>query len=368
MRAALLLARAGDGVCAPNPAVGCVIVKDDVLLGRGRTGAGGRPHAEIEAINSIKPKANIKGSTAYVTLEPCAHHGETPPCCDALIASGVVRVVVGMPDPDPKVNGKGIAQLKKAGIAVTTHVLGDAIRQQLIGYITHRTQTRPFCAAKVAVSLDGRIALANGKSQWLTGKRARHYVHDLRSRYDGVLTSSRTLIADNPRLTTRLPGMSSSHQPRRIVLGTHAPLTAKHALAQTATRHAPVMLITSSKSPTNALPKNKNITMHAIKSDRAGRPHIAHALTTLHQAGIMSVLVEAGGILLASLLQHDLLDRLYWLVAPKVIGGEGKPAIDALGESAPTDLGAMTGTSGWRCIETRRLGYDQLQVLDRVRG
>ena len=364
MRAALMLARAGDGVCAPNPAVGCVIVKDDVLLGRGRTGAGGRPHAETEALASIESKAKIKGSTAYVTLEPCVHHGKTPPCCDALIASGVKQVVIGMTDPDPKVNGKGVAYLKKAGIAVATDVLAEAIGQQLAGYITHRSHKRPFCAVKMAVSLDGRIALANGVSQWLTGSRARHYVHDLRSRYDGVLTSSHTVAADNPRLTTRLSGISASHQPLRAVLATHPCLTAKHALAETASKHAPVAIITSTKPPRDALAKNKNITVHVIKPDEAGRPHVKHALTTLYQIGVMSVLVEAGGIMLASLLKHDLIDRLYWLVAPKVIGGDGKPVIDVLGESAPT---ALAGTK-WHCVETRRLGDDQLQVLNRVRN
>ena len=197
MHAALALAERGLGRVAPNPAVGCVLVRDGAILARGWTQAGGRPHAEAEALACAGDAA--RGATAYVSLEPCAHHGVTPPCADALIGAGVARVVIAAGDPDPRTNGAGLARLRQAGIAVTTTVLARQAQALNAGFILKVRQNRPLVSAKLAVSLDGRVATPTGESQWVTGEAARRHGHLERARHDAIMIGAGTLRADNPK-------------------------------------------------------------------------------------------------------------------------------------------------------------------------
>ncbi len=357
MRGALLLARRGDGLTAPNPAVGCVLVKDGRLIGRGTTAQGGRPHAETQAIASaaIASAGNgAKGSTAYITLEPCAHHGKTPPCAEALVKAGIARAVIGLTDPDERVAGQGIKILERAGIETTQGVLADAIARQLAGYLMTRSESRPYVSAKIATSLDGRIALNDGHSQWITGAMARCYTHDLRSRHDAILTGMGTVRTDDPLLTCRLAGVA--HQPLRVIMASEPRLDSKSKIASSAQQH-PVSVFHGSKKSTNSTPTA--ITHRLIKTDNTGRPCPHEALSILAKQGITNILLEAGGTLLASFLQAELIDRLIWLRAGLIIGGDGRDAVSTLGL---TDLEAGRG---WRLYERRMLGQDTLEIWER---
>src|SRR3954470_16007193 len=204
MQAALALGRRGLGTTWPNPSVGCVIVREGCVVGRATTASGGRPHAEPTALAMAGEQA--RGSTVYVTLEPCNHWGRSPPCTDALIQSGVVRVVIGATDPDPRVDGTGIARLRAAGIEVITGVLGNEALDTLAGFVTRITQGRPMVTLKLATTLDGKIATATGESQWITKAPARKATHALRGRHDAVMVGVGTVLADTPDLTCRIPG------------------------------------------------------------------------------------------------------------------------------------------------------------------
>jgi diaminohydroxyphosphoribosylaminopyrimidine deaminase/5-amino-6-(5-phosphoribosylamino)uracil reductase len=238
MRLALALGRRGRGTVWPNPAVGCVVVKDGRVLGRGWTAPGGRPHAEPQAIAQAGEGA--RGATAYVSLEPCAHHGRTPPCAEALVAAGVVRVVTALDDPDPRVAGRGHAILRQAGLEVTTGICADEARADHAGFLLRVTAGRPMVTLKLATSFDGRIATASGESRWITGAAARRRVHALRLCHDAVLVGGGTARADDPDLTVR--GLGAHHQPVRIVVSRQANLPGDGRLAATA-RDVPVWLL-----------------------------------------------------------------------------------------------------------------------------
>ena len=239
MRLALALARRGLGNVAPNPAVGCVLVRDGTVVGRGWTQPGGRPHAETEAL--ARAGTDAKDATAYLSLEPCSHHGRTPPCSEALIAAGVNRVVVACEDPDTRVSGAGIAALEKAGIDVTPKVLGDEATQLNAGFMRVKGGGRPFVTLKLATTLDGQIATATGESRWITGPVARRQVHRLRAAHDAVLTGMGTVRADDPELTVRLPGLPLT-PPVRVIMASVAALDAGGRLRATA-GDAPVWLV-----------------------------------------------------------------------------------------------------------------------------
>src|SRR5918994_6733853 len=215
MAAALALSRRGLVNTWPNPAVGCVIVREGRVVGRGWTQPGGRPHAETEALARAGDQA--RGATAYVTLEPCSHWGRTPPCCDALIAAGVARVVVATGDPDPRVDGRGMRRLREAGIAVDQGLLEAEARAVIAGFVRRITRGLPLVTLKLATTLDGRIATASGESRWITGAAARRAAHALRARHDAVLVGSGTVLADDPDLTCRLPGMERGVPIARVV-------------------------------------------------------------------------------------------------------------------------------------------------------
>src|SRR5882724_5724649 len=250
MRHALRLAARALGHVAPNPAVGCVIVADDgCIVGRGQTQAGGRPHAETVALSQAGKLA--RGATAYVTLEPCAHHGQTPPCADALVAAGIARVVGATIDPDARVAGTGFARLESAGVKVTRGVLEAEARALNLGFFRRVTEGRPLVALKIAQSADGYVADAQGNSRWITSEAARRHGHLLRARHDAILVGVGTVLADDPALTCRLPGLEH-RSPLRIVLDSHLrmPLTSK--LVRTARDH-PTIIFTTAPSGGDAL-------------------------------------------------------------------------------------------------------------------
>jgi len=325
MRHALRLAERSLGTVAPNPAVGCVIVSPDGrIVGRGRTQMGGRPHAETVALEAAGAQA--RGATAYVTLEPCSHHGQTPPCADALVAACVARVVVAVEDPDERVNGGGTAHLRDAGIAVDVGLLKEQAADLNRGFFLRVGAARPLVTLKIAQSLDGRTASASGESKWITGPQARAYGHLLRARHDAILIGIETALADDPELTCRVPGLET-RSPLRIVLDTRLRLTEWSKLAQTA-RDVPTLVFTS-KSPGGPLAAC-GVDIVQVQRDARGRPDLSLVLKDLAGRGITRLLVEGGASVHASFLDRGFADRLEVFGAPTVLGGSGRAAVDAL--------------------------------------
>lgn len=328
MGAALALARRGLGSTWPNPSVGCVIVRDGRVVGRGHTAPGGRPHAEAVALSVAGEQA--KGGTAYVTLEPCCHWGRSPPCTDALITAGIARVVVAAGDPDPRVDGQGLAKLDAAGIAVQTGLLEAEALETLIGFSHRITLGRPMVTLKLASTLDGRIATSSGQSQWITDTPARRLGHAMRGRHDAVMVGVGTVVADNPDLTCRIPGFRPTPNVR-VIADSHlrTPLTSR--LLATAAETPTWFLL---REGTNLAREDAFIDIGAklikIPGSSAGIDLTA-AMQALGAAGLTRVLVEGGGQLAAALLRADLVDRIAWFHAPAVMGGDGWPAVQAFG-------------------------------------
>jgi len=328
MRAALALARRGLGTTWPNPAVGCVVVRDGRVLGRAVTAPGGRPHAEPLALAAAG--ALTRGATVYVTLEPCNHWGQTPPCTEALIEAGVARVVVAMRDPDPRVNGEGLNRLRAAGIAVTEGVLQIEAREVAAGFASRVLHNRPLVTLKLAATLDGRIATGTGESRWITGESARRLGHALRGRHDAVLVGVGTVLADDPDLTCRIPGFRPT-QVVRIIVDTHlrTPLTSR--LVATAAESPTWMLIRAGTDPDRRR-GFADLGVRVIETHGAAAGvDLALGLTALAEAGITRVLVEGGAKIAAALLRADLVDRIAWFHAPSVMGADGWPAVQAFG-------------------------------------
>ncbi len=327
MALALSLGRRGLGRTWPNPAVGCVIVKDDRLLGRGWTQPGGRPHAETKALEQAG--AGAKGATAYVTLEPCAHHGQTPPCASALIAAGISRVVTALSDPDSRVAGKGHADLRAAGITVEIGCGADQAKQDNAGFLKRVTQTRPMVSLKLATSFDGRIATSSGESQWITGPAARRLVHLERACHDAVMVGAGTAQADDPSLNARDLGVS--HQPLRVICDTNLSTSPNGKLGQTA-KDIPVWMCHGNHAPKSAKQAwaDTGAKLLPSKTDSNGRLDIADVMKTLAEYGLTRVFCEGGGQLAASLLTADLVDQLIGFTAGLALGADGLPAIAAL--------------------------------------
>jgi diaminohydroxyphosphoribosylaminopyrimidine deaminase/5-amino-6-(5-phosphoribosylamino)uracil reductase len=328
MRSALALARRGLGNTWPNPSVGCVVVKDGRVVGRAVTAPGGRPHAEPAALDIAGDAA--RGSTVYVTLEPCCHWGRTPPCTDALINAGVARVVIATRDPDPRVDGAGIAKLRAAGITVEEGVLQDAADEVASGFRARVRLGRPLVTLKLASTLDGRIATRSGESRWVTGAAARRAAHALRGRHDAVMVGVGTVMADDPELTCRIPGYRPTPVVR-VVADSHlrTPLTA--TLVATASRSPTWMLIREGSEPERRRAfADLGITLIAVAGAETGVDP-SQALTALGDAGLTRLLVEGGAELAASLLRADLVDRIAWFHAPAIMGGDAWPAVQAFG-------------------------------------
>ena len=315
MEAAIALGERGRGLTAPNPNVGCVIVQGDTVLGEGWTQPGGRPHAEAMALEEAGDEA--RGATVYATLEPCAHLSARGPACATLLAEArPARLVIGVGDPDPRTNGLGIERLESAGIEVLTGVLGAAAEHSMAGFFTRIRLGRPLVTLKLAMSIDGRIALASGESKWITGEEARGHAHLERARADMILVGRGTYEADNPRLDVRLPGLEHA-SPRRALLTTRGPVDGFVRLSS---------------------------------------PQAIRTLTDVND-----LLVEGGAETASAFLAADLVDRLLIYRAPILIG-EGKPAMGGIG------LGTLADAHGrWALVETRQLGSDTLQVYERVR-
>lgn len=351
---ALTLAARGLGNVWPNPAVGCVIVDSgpsgDRIVGRGWTQPGGRPHAERRALDQAGTAA--RGATAYVTLEPCAHHGHTPPCAEGLIAAGVARVVTALTDPDPRVAGRGHAMLRAAGIAVTQGVLSDAAGVLNAGFLKRITRALPFVTLKLAATLDGRIATALGESRWLTGPQARRAVHAMRMTHDAVLVGSGTARADDPDLTVR--EMGAVRQPVRIVLDrllTHAPGS---RLGKTAAQ-SPVWLLHGPDAPADAHARWSDTGAVLIEvAEMGGHLHLTAAFQALAERGLTRILCEGGGQLAAALIRARLVDEIAWFSAGCLIGSDGAPAL------APLGLTALADAPRPRLIGVETLGPDTL--------
>ncbi|SHF34313.1 diaminohydroxyphosphoribosylaminopyrimidine deaminase [Loktanella atrilutea] len=324
MTLALALGRRGMGQVWPNPAVGCVIVQGDVIVGRGTTQRGGRPHAERVALDQAGDAA--RGATVYVTLEPCAHTGKTPPCADALIDAGVARVIVATGDPDPRTAGQGIARLQAAGIAVDLGLMRREAERDHAGFLKRVTAGRPVVTLKLASSLDGRIATASGESRWITGTQARRAVHALRARHDAVMVGAGTARADDPMLDVR--DLGDVRQPVRVVLSRDLNLPINGRLAQTA-RQQPVWLCHGPDANPRDWQQAGVETLACDLSHNQIDP--LSALRALAARGITRVLCEGGGHLAASLLQAKLVDELVVIHAGVALGADGLPSLAGLG-------------------------------------
>jgi len=329
MRAALALARRNCGVTWPNPSVGCVLVNNGAVVGRGWTQASGRPHAETEAL--ARAGAAAKGATAYVTLEPCSHHGKTPPCAEALIAAGISRAVVAVEDADPRVAGQGFAALKKAGIALEVGVLADEARELNAGFFLRVREGRPLVTLKVATTLDGRIATHRGESRWITGEAARWRSHALRAQHDAILVGVGTALIDDPELSCRLPGLAD-RSPVRIVLDPRLRLQLTSKLVRTA-RDIPTWIAAYAEGDPDRRDAflDCGVELVDVAPGSGDRPGMHNLLRTLGELGLTRVLVEGGGRVTGALLADGLVDRIVWFRSSAIIGGDGVPAAAAFG-------------------------------------
>ncbi len=352
MERALELSEGGRGYVSPNPLVGAVIVKDGAVIGEGFHRRFGGPHAEVEAFGSAS--VDVRGATMYVTLEPCRHHGKTPPCTRAIIEAGVARVVMAMEDPHPLVAGKGRAELEGAGIAVESGVLEDRARKLNESFVKHATTGLPFFIAKAAMTLDGKIATCTGDSRWITGEEARGHVHWLRAGVDAVMVGSGTVEADDPLLTTRDASGNGRDAIRIIVDG--------------GARTSPERSIFGVTSPAQTLvavrkdaPPERKSALAAAGAElieiepKCGKVDLAILAKTLGERGIGSVMIEGGGGLLAAAFEAGIIDKALFFIAPKIFGGQDAPTpVEGPGIEKVADAIHLTELS------TRRIGEDIL--------
>ena len=347
MAHALALGRRGLGKVWPNPAVGCVIVNEGRVVGRGRTADGGRPHAETRALAMAGDRA--RGATAYVTLEPCAHEGKTPPCTEALIAAGITCVVIAHEDPDERVSGKGVAQLRAAGLEVKLGVLEDRARHLQAGFLCRVRDGRPHLTLKLASTLDGRIATQSGDSQWITGPEARRLVHAMRHSHDAVLVGGGTARADDPTLTAR--DIGTQKQPVRIVTSRELNLPFPSKLTKTIAE-SPVWLIHGEDTPELAEPWSKAGADLIPVTEKDGQIDPQALMDALGERGLTRVFCEGGGAFAASLLKADLIDELVVFGAGKVLGAEGVASIGPMAQSA------LSEAPRFELAEVRPVGGD----------
>jgi diaminohydroxyphosphoribosylaminopyrimidine deaminase/5-amino-6-(5-phosphoribosylamino)uracil reductase len=351
MARAVTLAEGGRGTASPNPMVGAVLVRDGRVVGEGFHRAAGLAHAEAMALAAAGELA--AGATCYVTLEPCAHHGRTPPCADALVAAGVARVVAAVPDPDPRVGGAGLARLRAAGVRVEVGTGAEAAAEQNAAYLTHRRLGRPRITLKAAASLDGKVAAPDGTSQWITGPAARADAHRLRAEADAVCVGAGTALADDPRLTVRLPGWSG-RQPLRVLVDAAGRVGADGHLFD---GEAETLVATTPAAPAAAVDAWKAAGAEVLICEPTaavgrGRVDLRDLTKALGERGVLELLVEGGPRLQASLWAAGLADRLVWYLAPLAIGGEGAPGL--LGSGAAT----LADARRLRLASVDRLGQD----------
>jgi diaminohydroxyphosphoribosylaminopyrimidine deaminase / 5-amino-6-(5-phosphoribosylamino)uracil reductase len=358
MALALALGRRGLGRTWPNPAVGAVIVKDGVIVGRGWTQAGGRPHAEVEALRRAGARANDAtfGATLYVTLEPCSHHGRSPPCADAVIAAGLSRVVSALEDPNPEVAGKGHARLRAAGIAVDVGTGADEARRDHAGHILRFTKGRPHVLLKLAISADGKAGAAGRKPIAITGEAVRDRVHLLRAQRDAIMVGIGTALADDPMLTCRLPGMAKD-SPVRVIADSMLRLPLHSQLVRSA-RDVPVWALTGTSAPQDAESKLLASGVEVLRSPGSADPlDLQDALEVLAAKGVTRLMVEGGPMLAAAFLAADLVDEAIVFHSDKVVGPDG---IDALDGSAMTVLRQRLEPTN-----SQQIGPDRQQIFER---
>lgn len=353
MAQAIRLAERGLFTVRPNPAVGCVITNQQGdVVGEGWHHRAGTPHAEVHALHMAGVRA--QGATAYVTLEPCSHHGRTPPCCDALVAAGVARVVIAMEDPNPLVSGKGITRLQAAGIVVDVGLMAESARALNLGFLSRMEQNRPFVRLKLAASLDGRTALANGLSQWITGAQAREDVQKLRALSGAIITGINTVLIDDPSLTVRLAGFEA-FQPLRVILDGQCRIP---ETSQILSHAGQVLLITLSDQLINQVDKisrlrARGVFVEAMPSDDVGKIDLPSVLVMLARDFMINdVLVEAGAQLAGAFVSAELVDELWWYTAPVVMGHDARAGL------LIPEIAHMTDVRRWSLIDQRWLGQD----------
>ena len=362
MNLALSLARRGLGNVWPNPAVGCVLVRNDLnnqIVGRGWTQDGGRPHAETEAIKRARGLA--QGSVAYITLEPCNHKGETPPCSEALIKAGIKRCVIATQDPDPRVFGSGIESLREAGIEIEIGVCEDDAKNLNAGFFIRIHKGRPLFTLKTATTLDGCIATTRGNSKWITGVTARSFAHGLRANHDAIMIGIGTALADRPSLTCRLPGLES-RTPVRIVADTSLRLPLDSPIVKTAI-DIPTWIITATDVNFNRCAELESLGVIVIKLDvgKDGRINLNELANELGKRGLTRVLIESGGELAAAFAKYDLIDQLAWFRSAKLIGGDGLCAV------GPFGINEITNAPSFLCESISRAGEDVLEMYSRTK-
>ncbi len=360
MRLALAQARRSRGRTFPNPPVGAVVYRGDRVLGRGRTHPPGGPHAEVVAIDAALRRlgrGGLRGATMAVTLEPCCHTGRTGPCTERLLEAGLRRLFVGHLDPHARVGGRGVGRLRRAGVEVRVGVLEEACREQHRGFVSVVERGRPFVVLKLAATLDGRIATADGESRWITGPEARALVHRLRAETDAILVGAETALADDPELTARRGGRVV-HRPVRIVADSRLRLPPGARLHRGETGRTWVLC-----SPRAPAARRRALVQAGAQlidlPDRGGHLDLRKGVRKLAQAGLTELLVEGGGELAAGLLREGLVDELHWFSAPRLLGGDARPAIGAL------RLGRLAASPTLRDVRVRRLGAD-VHVCGRV--
>jgi diaminohydroxyphosphoribosylaminopyrimidine deaminase/5-amino-6-(5-phosphoribosylamino)uracil reductase len=362
MSRAAELARAARLVTPPNPWVGCVVVADGEIVGEGATGpypAG--PHAEVAALHAAGDRA--RGATAFVTLEPCNHQGNTPPCTEALLAAGVARVVIALEDPDPRVRGTGVARLRAAGVEVETGIGRDEVARDLAPYFHQRATGRAFALLKTAMSLDGRTGAADGTSQWITGEEARADAHRIRAESQAVVVGPGTALADRPRLTVRGVAGEGVRQPLRVLLDARGRVAAEGPLFDAAL--APTLVVTTDRASTESVDawRAPGAKVEVVGPGPDGRGVDLVALLTLlaNSHGVLQAMVEGGGHLHGAFVAEELADRLVAYVAPVLLGTRGLPAVGFPGPETIADA------RRWHVADVTPIGADVRITMDPVR-
>lgn len=344
MAQAISLAKKGRYTTDPNPRVGCVLVRDDTVIGAGWHIKAGQGHAEVEALKNVP---DAKGATAYVTLEPCSHQGRTPPCCDALIKAGIARVVAAMQDPNPQVSGSGLEKLKVAGIEVSCGVLQEDAMALNRGFIKRMTQNRPFVRSKLAMSLDGRTAMASGESKWITGAEARADVHRLRAESSAILTGIGTVLADDPALNARVDG--DVLQPHRVVLDTHLNMPVTAQMAKLPGRS--LILTCAEDQQKQQRLQQAGFEVYRLP-EKNGRLDLHAVMDFLGRQQINELLVEAGSVLNGALLAEGLVDEYVIYMAPCILGDQGRGLFNLPG------LQQMADKKQLKLRDVRQIGQD----------
>lgn len=315
MREALALARKGLGKTSPNPAVGCVLVKDGAIIGRGYHERAGEAHAEVNALEEAGK--NAQGSTMYVTLEPCCHHGRTPPCTEAIIEAGVKRVVAAMEDPNPRVSGRGLAELKRAGVHVESGVLEGEARAMNEMYEKFVRTKEPFVLVKAALSADGKMAANDGSSKWITGEKSREIVHELRAQVDAVMVGINTVLKDDPELTCRL---LDGKDPKRIIVDSRLRMPSDAKIL----KGGRTIIATTDDAPMGKIGflRGRGVEVLVLSKGNGG-VNLRELMKELASIGIASVMIEGGGGLIGSAFDAGIVDKIAFFIAPKIIGGQG---------------------------------------------